>query len=91
MDCLKLWQFPFEITGQYHKVPLGADPRAGNAHSCISPACFLLQYFCGSMDTRVGYGLETGLSVRFSPHYIVYNTFPDLRAAVTSDLSYTPV
>ena len=43
------------------------------------------------MDTRAEYGLETGLSIRFSPHYIVYNPFPDLRAAVTSDLSYTPV
>ena len=42
------------------------------------------------MDTRVGYGLETGLSVCSSPYYIyiVYNPFPDLHAAVTSDLSF---
>ena len=43
------------------------------------------------MDTRAGYGLETGLSVHFLPYYIVYNPFPDLRTTVTSDLSYTPV
>ena len=38
-----------------------------------------------------GYRLETGLSVHFSPHYNNIIVFPDLRATVTSDLSYTPV
>ena len=54
------------IAGLYKETD--APQGTGSATDVMAPA--KLNIINQGMDTRAGYGLETGLSIRFSPHYI---------------------